>query len=59
MLVPLDAKQASPESAAGSLSKDVACHDLPSSKVCAIKNFPLMGSPITIPLCWIPEFHGV
>src|ERR1051326_8391185 len=50
MLVPLDAKQASPLSAAGHFSNGSSRQLLPPSTLLVMKNLPLMGSPTTVPL---------
>src|SRR4029078_4462949 len=51
MLVPLDAKHASPLSATGRLFKGSSCQLLPPSELLVIKNRPSIGSPTTVPLC--------
>src|SRR3954466_13492950 len=50
-LVPLAAKHASPESAAGKFLNGIDRQLLPPLNVIPTKNFPSTGSPITIPLC--------
>ena len=58
-LVPLEAKQASPESAAGSLSKEVGCQLVPPSKVRANEKFPVDGIANHNAALFVPEFHGI
>src|SRR4051794_8298917 len=50
MLVPLDAKQASPLSALGQFPIRSSCQVLPPSELLVMKNLPLRGSPTTVPL---------
>jgi hypothetical protein len=60
ILVPLDAKQASPLSARGRFFNSSSCQVFPPSELLVMKNLPSIGSPTTAPLCSsrIPSHQG-